>query len=67
MSKSDPDSAIFMEDQTADVERKIRKAYCPLQPEEMEKKPDEESMQLVEDKLKNPCLDYVRGLPLIAV
>lgn len=29
MSKSDPDSAIFMEDSTEDVERKIRHAYCP--------------------------------------
>ena len=29
MSKSDPDSAIFMEDSTADVRRKIRGAYCP--------------------------------------
>lgn len=29
MSKSDPDSAVFMEDSAADVERKIMKAYCP--------------------------------------
>ena len=29
MSKSDPDSAIFMEDTTEDVTRKIKKAYCP--------------------------------------
>jgi tyrosyl-tRNA synthetase len=29
MSKSDPDSAIFMEDSAADVKRKIAKAYCP--------------------------------------
>lgn len=29
MSKSDPDSAIFMEDAPEDVKRKIRKAYCP--------------------------------------
>ena len=29
MSKSDPDSAIFMEDSAADVTRKIKKAYCP--------------------------------------
>lgn len=28
MSKSDPDSAIFMEDSAKDVERKIKKAYC---------------------------------------
>ena len=29
MSKSDPDSAIFMEDSPEEVERKIRKAFCP--------------------------------------
>jgi tyrosyl-tRNA synthetase len=29
MSKSSPDSAIFMEDSVKDVERKIKKAYCP--------------------------------------
>lgn len=31
MSKSDPDSAIFMEDSVEDVNRKIKKAYCPPQ------------------------------------
>lgn len=29
MSKSDPDSAIFMEDDRQDVERKIKKSFCP--------------------------------------
>lgn len=29
MSKSDPDSAIFMEDSVEDVNRKIRTAFCP--------------------------------------
>jgi tyrosyl-tRNA synthetase len=29
MSKSDPDSAIFMEDTAEDVARKLRGAYCP--------------------------------------
>ena len=29
MSKSDPNSAIFMEDSAADVERKISNAFCP--------------------------------------
>jgi tyrosyl-tRNA synthetase len=31
MSKSDPHSAIFMEDSEADVNTKIKKAYCPPQ------------------------------------
>jgi tyrosyl-tRNA synthetase len=29
MSKSDPDTAIFMEDSIEDVNRKIKKAFCP--------------------------------------
>jgi len=29
MSKSDPDSAIFMEDSEQEVKTKIKKAYCP--------------------------------------
>lgn len=29
MSKSDPDSAIFMDDSEEEVNRKIKKAYCP--------------------------------------
>lgn len=29
MSKSIPDSAIFMEDTVEDVNRKIKKAFCP--------------------------------------
>lgn len=37
MSKSDPDSAIFMEDSEADLGRKIKKAYCP--PEVVEGNP----------------------------
>ncbi len=31
MSKSDPNSAIFMEDSEPDVNLKIKKAYCPPQ------------------------------------
>lgn len=29
MSKSDPNSAIFMEDTTKEVQAKIKKAFCP--------------------------------------
>ena len=62
MSKSNKESAIFMEDSAEDVTRKINNAYCPLTPEEHEEKPGEESMSLVVDKLKNPCLDYVQHI-----
>eukprot|EP00915_Cephaloidophora_sp_WS-2016_P001082 GHVH01001494.1.p1 GENE.GHVH01001494.1~~GHVH01001494.1.p1 ORF type:complete len:380 (-),score=65.58 GHVH01001494.1:37-1176(-) len=30
MSKSNPDSAIFMEDSNADIKRKVKRAFCPL-------------------------------------
>ncbi|CAE8621734.1 unnamed protein product, partial [Polarella glacialis] len=49
MSKSDPDSAIFMEDSVEDVARKLQNAYCPS--ESSGGSPatgDEESMSLVE-------------------
>jgi len=58
MSKSDPDSAIFMEDSPEDVERKIQAAYCPKAPEVSSSEDD--GMHLVQDDLKNPCLDYVK-------
>lgn len=60
MSKSDPDSAIFMEDKKEDVERKIINAYCPKEPEAKAQKPADDEMHLVKDDLMNPCLDYVR-------
>eukprot|EP00986_Skeletonema_menzelii_P010375 scaffold5063_cov150-Skeletonema_menzelii.AAC.4 len=72
MSKSDPDSAIFMEDTVEDVRRKIAKAYCPTAEEGgagEDEKPAEggddagkESMHLTEDTLKNPILDYVQHI-----
>jgi tyrosyl-tRNA synthetase len=81
MSKSDPDSAVFMEDAAVDVERKIRNAYCPRQEvvgaaaattttttttntgaTSGSEDAGKESMHLVEDTLKNPCLDYVQHI-----
>ncbi|KNH06577.1 tyrosyl-tRNA synthetase [Perkinsela sp. CCAP 1560/4] len=46
MSKSVPDSAIFMEDSAEEVNRKIFAAYCPKDNE-------------IES---NPCLDYIRSI-----
>lgn len=62
MSKSDPDSAVFMEDTREDVERKIRNAYCPSSQEAAAKNADDDDMHLVKDELKNPCLDYVKNI-----
>ncbi|KAL7532528.1 hypothetical protein ACHAXR_004685 [Thalassiosira sp. AJA248-18] len=71
MSKSDPDSAIFMEDTREDVERKIQKAYCPTQEKQQQQTTTaanddagKESMQLKTDNLKNPILDYVQHIVL---
>lgn len=71
MSKSDPDSAIFMEDAAEDVERKIRNAYCPNQEEKVEQELTEEpedagkaSMHVKVDTLKNPVLDYIENILL---
>jgi tyrosyl-tRNA synthetase len=68
MSKSDPDSAVFMEDSPEDVERKIMNAYCPTEEEKGDKEKEavedagKESMHLVEVKIKNPCLDYIEHI-----
>lgn len=68
MSKSDPDSAVFMEDSAEDVERKIMNAYCPTEEGQPGKEKEEvqdagkESMHLVEDNIKNPCLDYIQHI-----
>ncbi len=34
MSKSDPDSGVFIHDSPADIERKIKKAFCPPEVED---------------------------------
>ena len=60
MSKSDADSAIFMEDSSEDVRRKLTNAYCPRTVDNSLKHDGE--MQLTKDELKNPCLDYVRHI-----
>jgi tyrosyl-tRNA synthetase len=69
MSKSDPDSAIFMEDSAEDVERKIMNAYCPMAEQQAStpatdavEDAGKESMQLTVDTLKNPCLDYIKNI-----
>eukprot|EP00977_Amphora_coffeiformis_P015519 scaffold4535_cov179-Amphora_coffeaeformis.AAC.4 len=73
MSKSDPDSAVFMEDTAQDVQRKIQNAYCPNKAtattatttttnETETNDAGKESMHLVQDDLKNPCLDYIQHI-----
>eukprot|EP01125_Pyxidicula_operculata_P001309 TRINITY_DN11204_c0_g1_i1.p1 TRINITY_DN11204_c0_g1~~TRINITY_DN11204_c0_g1_i1.p1 ORF type:complete len:508 (-),score=145.86 TRINITY_DN11204_c0_g1_i1:1204-2727(-) len=49
MSKSDPDSAIFMEDTLEDIQSKIKKAFCPPA-----------IVFETEKVVVNPCMDYFR-------
>ena len=60
MSKSDPDAAIFMEDTEAEVNRKIKKAYCP------EKLLQEEIVndKGVKETKTNGCIEYIKYLVL---
>ncbi|XP_044407059.1 tyrosine--tRNA ligase 1, cytoplasmic-like isoform X2 [Triticum aestivum] len=54
MSKSDPTSAIFMEDDEAQVKLKINQAFCPPPPP-----PNtvDENSNIVDG---NPCLEYIK-------
>lgn len=56
MSKSDPDSAIFMEDTPEDVARKVKQAYCPRIVQKAAEIADDGAPTAGDDK--NPVLDY---------
>jgi tyrosyl-tRNA synthetase len=56
MSKSDPDSAIFMEDTEEDVARKIGQAYCPRVVQSAYAVTDDGAPVATDDR--NPVLDY---------
>ncbi|CCW64284.1 unnamed protein product [Phytomonas sp. EM1] len=56
MSKSDPDSAIFVEDSVEDVERKVRQAYCPRVAQKTADVTEDGSPQRNDNT--NPILDY---------
>ncbi|GET87170.1 tyrosyl-tRNA synthetase, putative [Leishmania tarentolae] len=58
MSKSDPDSAIFMEDTEEDVARKIRQAYCPRVKQSASVITDDGAPGATDDR--NPVLDYLQ-------
>lgn len=65
MSKSDPDSAVFMEDTPEDVRRKITNAACPREKEKKSAKQSELQGDDTEEWiLNNPVIDYVRYLIL---
>ncbi|KAK7198524.1 tyrosyl-tRNA synthetase [Novymonas esmeraldas] len=58
MSKSDPDSAIFMEDTEEDVTRKIRQAYCPRVQQSTHAVAEDGAPVAADDR--NPVLDYLQ-------
>ena len=60
MSKSKPNSAIFMEDSAKDVARKIKKAYCPERLlQETLKSKDPKTGEEIETVKVNGCVEYV--------
>ena len=59
MSKSNPDSAIFMEDPASEVKRKIKKAFCPEKQLQVEVVDEATGAKEV---LKNGCMEYVQYL-----
>jgi hypothetical protein len=71
MSKSDPNSAIFMEDSEAEVAAKIKKAFCPPPPsppaaaDGVAAAADGAAAPAEEWRPQdNPCLEYVRMIIL---
>ena len=61
MSKSKPNSAIFMEDSAKDVARKIKKAYCPEKLlKETIKSKDPKTGEEIETVKVNGCVEYVK-------
>ena len=61
MSKSKPNSAIFMEDSAADVKRKIKKSYCPEKSlGETIVSVDPKTKEKIETKKVNGCVEYVK-------
>jgi tyrosyl-tRNA synthetase len=54
MSKSDPESSIWMEDSEEDIYRKIKNAYCP--------QGTTCPRECAEGLSINPCLDYLRHI-----
>ena len=60
MSKSDPGSAIFMEDSAEEVEAKIKSAHCPPGGE-METVKDSDG-KMIERLAPNPCLEYMKWI-----
>ena len=60
MSKSDPSSALFMEDSAEDICEKIKSAFCPPYGEKETVK--DSTGKSVERLVVNPCLEYFKWI-----
>ena len=57
MSKSKPDSCIFVHDSVEEIKRKLKKSYCPLP------RPEEQTLEEIEaEQLWNPLLDWCKKM-----
>jgi len=57
MSKSKPDSCIFVHDSVEEIRRKLKKAYCPMP------RPEEQTLAEIEtEQLWNPMLDWSKKM-----
>jgi tyrosyl-tRNA synthetase len=56
MSKSIPDSCVFGYDNLAEIQRKLKKAYCPMV------KPEQTVGEIIEEQKFNPILNWCENL-----
>lgn len=56
MSKSKPDSAVWVHDSTEEISRKLKKAYCPMPNKEQTKE------QMRAEQAFNPILDWSKNM-----
>ena len=56
MSKSKPDSAIWVHDSKDEIDRKMKKAYCPMP------KPEQSIEEMVDEQNYNPILNWSKNL-----
>jgi tyrosyl-tRNA synthetase len=56
MSKSKPDSAIWVHDSKDEIDRKMKKAYCPMP------KPEQTGQEIADEQNYNPILNWSKNL-----
>lgn len=56
MSKSKPDSAVWVHDNIIEIQRKLKKAYCPMV------KPEQTAQEIISEQKYNPILNWCENL-----